>query len=258
MGLFHSFFDESGKFKDHRVVSFCGVVAPDGGLARFNDAWSTLLRRYEMPFLHMQRALKQNVALSHVIRKQSITERNEALKPFADCVAQNLELGVAMAIDVKGFSKWSPDAKKRVGGSDDPFYVAFMRAQLSLQEYASRDDDRMSLTCDDNQETAWNVYQLYRRIRVIDPNARKKFIALTFADDKNYPALQAADMLASLVRLEAYRQFCGRPYDYRPLFSHLTNDRGAQSIRWRVSFASQRILDKLATDLDRLAAKERM
>ncbi len=148
MAFFHSFFDESGKFKDHRVISFCGVVAPDGSLARFNEAWAALLRHHEMPFLHMRRALRPNVALSSVIRKQSIRERNDALKPFADCIAENLELGIAMAVDAAEYSKWEPGAKKRLGGSDDPAYLAFLSIGLTLQEYAARDDDQISLTCD--------------------------------------------------------------------------------------------------------------
>ncbi|MFZ0799059.1 MAG: DUF3800 domain-containing protein [Terriglobales bacterium] len=252
MGFFHSFFDESGKFKDHKVVSFCGIVTENGNLRRFTEAWKVLLRHYEMPFLHMKRALNPNVALGPAILKQTIPERNDALKPFADCIADNLELGVAMAVDVEGFSKWEPGAKKRLGGSDDPAYLAFLRVGSTLQEYAARDDDQISLTCDDDLGTAWNFYQLYRRVRVIDPIARKKFIAIAFANDKHYPALQAADMLSSLVRLEAYRQFSKRPYDFIPLFKHLTQDRGPQAIKWRVMFANKAVLENLAKNLSTL------
>ncbi len=58
-------------------------------------------------------------------------------------------------------------------------------------------------------------------------------------------------MLASLVRLESYRQFAQRPYDFIPLFKHLTRDRGAQAIKWRVSFAGKKMLKNLETSLSR-------
>lgn len=252
MGFFHSFIDESGKFQDHRVVSMCGVVSPDASLVRFNDAWGALLRHYELPFLHMKKALRPNVALSKLIRKQTIAERIEVLKPFADCIAENLELGIALAFDVAGFSKWNPAAKKRIGGTDDPAYLAFMRTMLLLQEYAGKVDDRVTLTCDDDQGTAWNFYQLYRRIKIVSNDCREKFVALTFADDKHYAALQAADMLGSLVRLEAYRQFDQRYYDYVPLFKHLTKNRAATGIKWRVSFNDAEKMEATGTNLAKL------
>src|SRR5258708_40027158 len=108
MAFFRSFFDESGKFKDHRVISFCGVVASPESYKSFNDAWDALLRTNMLTAFHTIHALKANRSLSPVIRSESPAERCESLKPFVDCILNNLDLGVSVTVDVTGYSKWSP------------------------------------------------------------------------------------------------------------------------------------------------------
>ncbi|MFZ0283620.1 MAG: hypothetical protein WAL32_00175 [Terriglobales bacterium] len=39
MGILHSFFDESGKFQDHRIVAFCGLGASPSQLKDFDAQW---------------------------------------------------------------------------------------------------------------------------------------------------------------------------------------------------------------------------
>jgi uncharacterized protein DUF3800 len=58
MAIIHAFFDESGKHKDHPVVTFCGVCAPQSKLQQFDDAWNGLLRHYGLSSLHMAQDLQ--------------------------------------------------------------------------------------------------------------------------------------------------------------------------------------------------------
>jgi hypothetical protein len=255
MAFFHSFFDESGKFKDHRVISFCGVVAAPQNLHAFNHAWDVLLRKNQLKALHTTHAFKCSRALSPIIRDESPAERCESLKPFIDCIHQHLELGVAIAIDVAGYSSWSADAMKRVGGSNNPAYLAFLRASLVLNEYAYRDDDHIGIMCDDDEETAWNFYLLYRRIRKISGVLRKKFVSMAFADDNLYPALQAADLIAGLVRLEALRRFNYHTYDYKPLFDCLSKPDGNQQLKWSEMFANKAQMRELGPRMEKLTPK---
>jgi len=257
MAMFQIYFDESGKFKDQKIVSFCGVCAPVSRMQKFEDEWNGILRRYEMRGLTMKKALRPTVGLSKVIRPESIPQRIESLKPFADCIRENLELGVATAIDVDGYADLSVEAKKRLGGSDNPHYMAFLCGIVAVTSYVSK-DDRISLICDDDEETAWNCYKFYRRVRKIEPGARQRLVALSFADDKEFVSLQAADFLSSLVRLEAYRQFVRRPYDYRRLFEYLTRQGSkASKIRWAVSFYNKEKLNDMSPILEKTAVGTR-
>ncbi len=249
MAFFRSYFDESGKFKDQRVISFCGVVASRENLDRFNEAWDALLRKNQLSQLHTTNALCARRSLSPVIRSESAKERCESLKPFVDCIVENLELGIAIAIDVEGYSKWSPGAKKRVGGSDDPAYLAFLRTSLVLKEYACREDDHISIMCDDDQDTALNFYQLYRHFKKTDLVLRKKFVSLSFSDDSRYPALQAADLIAGLIRLDALRRFGYHPHDFKILVDYLMREDKSRKLNWQICFADKSTMDNLGPRL---------
>lgn len=136
-----------------------------------------------------------------------------------------------VAIEVTAFKSLSEKARRTLGSPDDPYYVSFMRGNLHLIR-CLKDDDRLCLVCDDDLETALLCYGFYRAIRNSWPEAQKKLIALSFADDKYFPAMQAADMLAFLFRCEANQALYQDTYQWRRLFNVLTGDRGPQGIKW--------------------------
>ena len=220
MGFFQAYFDESGKASDP-VVAFCGFAAPANKVQAFDDEWNSILRRYEMEYLTMKRAFKPTVPLSRVIRKQSFAERIDVLKPFADCIRKHLEFGIATSLDVAAFRNISPRAKKNLGGSENPHYIVFLSGIMAALRHL-RQDDKMSLICDDDEETALDCYKFYRRVRKIDERCRRHFVSLSFADDSSFPLLQAADMLAALIRMRSRFAFFRTPYDYADLFNYLT------------------------------------
>jgi hypothetical protein len=64
------------------------------------------------------------------------------------------------------------------------------------------------MICDDDRSTAWDCYWHYRGIKAANEDVREKIVSLGFPNDQYFPALQAADMLAYLSRLE---QLSNRP-----------------------------------------------
>jgi hypothetical protein len=249
VGILHGYFDESGKADDTPVVAFCGFIAAASKIQPFEDEWNGILRAYEMDALHMNKAFRAKVPLSPKIRKQSFSDRIETLKPFADCIRKHFEFGSAIAVDVVAYRDMSAGAKKQLGDTENPHYLAFMQGIAGVLKHV-RSDDRVSFICDDDADTAWNCYQFYRRIRKIHDGARKHFISISFADDKSFPALQAADLLSSLTRMRARFLFHGTPYDYAPLFSYLTAPQPL--FNWGVGFWDKA---KLAEWEPKLAAR---
>ena len=102
----------------------------------------------------------------------------------------------------------------------------------AIKKYACRDDDCVSIMCDDDEETAWNFYQLYRQFKKIDRDFRKKLVSVSFSNDELYPALQAADLIAGLMRLEALRAFRYHTHDFVPLTESLMKPREGQKLKW--------------------------
>lgn len=256
MAIIHlAYFDESGKQSDHPVVTFSGVAVSQSALQEFDDAWNKLLRYYGIPYLHMARASRLSEKQGYKIRKgQSIDERIDALIPFADCINDHLEIGLLQALDVKGFNSLSETAKIPVGSPKNPHYLAFTRGLLEIVDYV-QEDDRISLICDDDPETALGCYEHYRGVRQAYEKVRRKTVALSFADDKHFPGLQAADMVAFLSRLEAKRQFYGGDYHFRRLYDHLTTAKGVHHMQWMIMFADEEMIKGLGKELEGL--KER-
>jgi len=244
MAIIQAFFDESGKHSDHPVVAFAGVCAEESRVQEFNSEWAVLLRRYGLDSLHMVKALKQ-AKLSPNFPAKTPAERIEALKPFADCINKYLELGLIQTIDVKSFQNLTKNARAGLGNPDDPYHVAFLRGAVALAEF-THPDDKVSIICDDDQETAWECYTYYRSLRKV-PRAHKKLISLSFADDKYFPALQAADMVVYLARLEAKKLFYGDHYEYRPLLDYMCL-RPNGPMAWNVTFIGKEKLDALCAD----------
>jgi hypothetical protein len=251
VAILHCYCDESGKKSDHPVVSFSGLCITQSKVKSFDEDWDILLRHYEIDFLHMARASrlseKQGPKMS---RGQTANQRVDALMPFADCINKHFELGLLHCIDIEGFNSLSKNARHKIGSPDDPYFIAFMRGGLEIVDYCHR-DDHISIICDDDRETAWDCYRHYRGLCAAREDYRDKIVSLTFADDRYFPALQAADMVAFLARLEAKRIFYGDRYSFGRLFNHLTTEKGVSYAKWKYVFLDKEKLKSLSDMLDK-------
>jgi hypothetical protein len=256
MGILCAYFDESGKMGDHPVVTFTGVCASQSRLKNFEEAWNILLRQYGVKALHMAKAsrLKENNG-PKMPRHQSPSERTDALIPFADCINEHLEFGLVEALDVQGFKSLTAAAKVGVGSPTDPYYLAFARGLLEIVDYV-HDNDKISLICDDDEQTAWDCYSHYRAIRRVNESVKEKIVSLGFANDEYFPALQAADMVAFLSRLEAKKQFYRDEYLFRRLFRRLVAEQPVNRMQWFKMFADEKNLKDLGTSLGKLKIKK--
>jgi hypothetical protein len=203
MAVLHSFFDESGKFKDQEWVAFCGFGASPDQLRQFDEQWDRQLRRTGMDALHWVDARRYGKRLSKKIGPQTFTDRVNELKPFADCVNDYLGLGAACVFEVVGYTAFQLESKALLGNTENPFYIQFLRTMLLLAGYA-KSGERITMTCDEDEETSWNCYRFYKQVKKVHKDTRKRFGAITFADDLHFPALQAADMLSFLCREQAF------------------------------------------------------
>lgn len=245
MAIIAAYFDESGKKHDHPVVTFCGVAAATSKVGHFENEWEGLLHYYGLNELHMSEAANHTKNLSAKLPQQTVLERIEALKPFADCINAYLEVGLIQAWDVAGFNNLSKKAKTGLGDPNDPYYTAFARGLIELVDYA-KEEDRISLICDDDIETAWNCYQHYRGIRNAHEEIREKTVSLAFADSETFPALQAADMSAWLTRREARFQFYGDAFPLQDLFTYLVIPQKPGGMNWMKMFATKEVIKNLS------------
>lgn len=205
----------------------------------------------------MVKALRYSRPYGTRIPAQNAEQRQEALKPFADSINEHLELGLIQAWDVKGFKEWTTiENAQKLGSPDDPYYPAFALGILELFNYVSA-DDHIALICDEDQETALKAHLHYIALRKARPDIGEKTVALTFANDQHFPALQAADFASWLARREAQLQFHKRPYQYQELYRYLvtTHDR-TRRMEWRYMYADEDMQVGLKKDLEKRDVNE--
>jgi hypothetical protein len=249
VAIVHMYCDESGKKGDHPVVTFSGVCLPYGKLEGFDAAWNRLLLQYEIPHLQMKKASRLSDAYGPKMpRHQTPAQRTDALRPFADCINEHFDWGLLQAIDVSGFNVLTASKKKGLGSLEDPYYLTFMRGMLEIARRI-HEDDRLSIICDDDSETAWSCYEHYRAVRKVHPIAQKKVVSLSFSDDRYFPGLQAADMVAFLARLEARRRFYRDTYYFVALFNHLVKQQDLKATTWLSAFGTYKKMKELTEKL---------
>lgn len=242
--VYHQVFcDESGKFQQDPLIAFCAVSATSDRLQTFDREWRALLRSYELleTGLHMERASRLVDDFGYRLRKgQTAGERTGLLLPFADCINQYLEFGMIEAWDVRGLNHLPDSVIQTLGGTRDPYFWALSRGLTWLANHLG-EDDRMSIICDDDPYTAWNSYMHFRSLGKADFRLQRDAVSFSFANDKHFPALQAADMLAFLTRHEANEQFNEVPNMWRDLFDRLVTEPTPPYglMRWHKMFADE-------------------
>jgi hypothetical protein len=220
MATITAYFDESGKFKDQPTIAFSGIAGVSENFKAFYRDWSRHLKLNGLKLLTMKKGLNVRVPLSDKRAAKGVTNRLDALMPFAECIRKHLQTVTCVAVDTEAFSK-TPEHLRKLW-TDNPHFMAFTVALLALLDPLDK-EDKLNITCDDEEATAMQMYQMYRRVKLVYSDARKRLCSLCFADDDVYSPLQAADFVASLSRLEARRRFHEEDYEFRPLWEALNS-----------------------------------
>lgn len=248
MAIVHFFCDESGKYQKNPIVALTGIGAVRERLDLLYEEWRTLLRAYGLSELHMSQALTLTGNIGTKFRAgQTLEERQELLFPFADCINTYCEIGLLQAWSVIGYNKLPLEVKNNLGGSHDPYQLAFTRGLMAVAEYAGS-LNYVNVLVDDNIVSAWDTYMHYREaLKATDQTER--FVGISFAKSFHYPPLQAADMAAFLARREAKARFYGNTNDCKTLTDYLFVEKPPPAMQWYTGFFDEQKMVDLANDI---------
>jgi hypothetical protein len=160
-------------------------------------------------------ALNVRVPLSRKRKALGDGNRVDALMPFAECIRKHLQNVICVAVDVEAFKRTPGHLRKL--WTDNPHFIAFTRVLLEVIKPV-QPHDCINIICDDEEETALPMYNLYRRVKLVYTDTRARLASLSFADDRLFVPLQGADMVASLARMEARRIFANEDYAFGKLW----------------------------------------
>ena len=222
MAFVQCYVDESGKFKDHQILSLCGFAAVPRQIEIFDGEWRSLLRRNGMRSLHMKKAARFTQRLGTRNAAIGLENRKTALLSFVECMRDNLETAIYVAVDITAFNSLSGGERKALG--DDPYYLVFQRLLFELVHDPATPGAQISLICDDEQYYSKRCHQILAKLKAKYSDYRRALVSISFADDEFFTALQAADLFAYLTRCEAQVHLKKNPsFPFQLLYNHLTS-----------------------------------
>ena len=124
--------------------------------------------------------------------------REEILDSFASIISESEVKPIAVHVDTAEFAR-----KPKVSRDfEKPHYLAFvycMRESISVIQWPPQGYS-MGIVVDHDEETSRGCLDLVSELRKKEPQVAKYIGSLCFVDDKEFPGVQAADMLLNLTR----------------------------------------------------------
>lgn len=188
--VFYIYADESGKHPKDDVVSVCGFVIRQREIHEFSAEWMNRLALLKIPPIHMGKIYRPSekngwLTIQRGWGEEWETRRERMLAEFARFIesAPVSPMGTVIAIGGNAANR-------------NPTFEAFKETILSTIDSlcTSANNPEIGVVLDDDDEASLRYHEYLNEIRKLDRNRYIKTIC--FADDKGYPLLQAADMLA--------------------------------------------------------------
>lgn len=224
--MFHGYFDESGKWKDKDTVSFCGWTARADIWEEFSRPWLELLAEVGISELHTSEFCSLSGAYSRLRKDLKQKDVESILLRFADIIQKTVAMGYAVAVDAKHLRRMKPHFQNELG---NPHYLAFklmmnqVMQDISFVQTVQTVDLRVGIICDQDPGTSDHCLKWFNKFRQSNEKARHYLSGICFADASGAIPLQAADLFAYAVRLEAERRRTGTPNEPSQLFQTLSN-----------------------------------
>jgi uncharacterized protein DUF3800 len=203
VSVFHVYADESGKFGNDKCeyISLCGLVGHVSEWARVQLEWNNCLFRWQVPPIHM----------AHIKRPEEHPEwkkikddwgnnwevkRDRMLLEFAQLIGRSNVASVGAVVDAKHFRLLPDSPLKAV--YDEPLKFAFHELVSGSIEKTEAIDkcSPIGLVIDDDHDTAHVCHSLLSSLKIGLPKVRHRISSICFVNDRFFPGVQAADMLA--------------------------------------------------------------
>ena len=171
MAVIRLYCDESGKFPDHRVVSFCAAVSYAEEWTRLERLWQAKVKDSDLSYLKMAEALSFKKAFENWMLKLSQQDRVNLRDTLIDYLAKQV------GKYIKGYMS-SPITKadfdalpsERRLALRDPVFMAFeatMRSIRPLLESRELRNDGVHIVYDSSKEYSPKCLSMYHDLRDI-------------------------------------------------------------------------------------------
>ena len=228
--------DESGKLLNaDDFICLCGYLA-DHHWGEFVEQWRILLKRHNLPCLHMARLLSRKPPFTHI--KWDEDEEKNILREFVVPIRKNTAAFFCVSLDAKHYRAMPREAREKFGQKtalDFAFQQLICLIVKQLQTWNM--DDSIAINFDYEEQFSLICLRSLAKLRAHKSEVKKLISAITFCDSNVYPPVQAADMLA----YGTYQHLHGNTMDYMDKLALKPSDPGpvpssahysAESLDW--------------------------
>jgi hypothetical protein len=206
MAEFYLYTDESGKLESNQsMTAFCGYLAHTTAWDYINQEWRNRRMAWGIPAIHMAEInypeLKKN---SEWLKKKiewDVTwesRREHMLDEFATIVHQTNMASIGNVVDADHFRKLPDSPFKQA--MRNPLYLSLYHTVIDTIDRLDRvagSQFSLSIVFDEDEEYAMKCYELLSGLKKAFPEKiGKRIDGICFGNDKAYPGIQAADMIA--------------------------------------------------------------
>jgi hypothetical protein len=194
VAFFQVAFDSSGTFDRHPIVSYGGAVATLKQWSAFTEPWNEILQREELRYFKMAEAMKwygEFVRKYHDWGNERESRRNALLNRLVD-LAERYEIRSTGAwLDTRSVNQEKSHTDKKM--------EALQGAVLTLLKSVP-EGEHLALLFDEEMDIEPKVQRWVRHMRQRSEPKMGRIAAVCFVDDRLFPVVQLADMIAWLFR----------------------------------------------------------
>lgn len=197
--MLRAFFDDSGRSQEP-VFVLAGFVARSEAWARFSDAWNSAL--HQAPRIEYFKMYEANSRTGQ-FDGWTVEARNQKMLMLAQIIKDHVLCGLSVVMRHKHYAQvFKGQIADRL---DQPFFWMYHQTlYLCIQWQANSGlDEKMDFVFDEQEGESDFILSRHDEFMALAPDEFKsKWNRPTFMDDKETPALQAADMYAGHIRLQ--------------------------------------------------------
>lgn len=203
MAVFKIYADDSGKFDNLKCdyTSLCGYVGHASEWARFSLEWDNCRFRWGVPPVHMSPIMHPErdtewLRIKDDWGKDWEARRDLMLGDFAATVRSAQIVCIGAVVDAAYFRSL-PDSQFKQGAKDSLFLAFHDLVMRGIEKTEIVDPySSISLVIDDDRSSAMRCYEMLDMLKQTFPKVRERIHGICFVNDKSYPGIQAADMIA--------------------------------------------------------------
>jgi hypothetical protein len=226
---FHVYVDESGKLGKSDYTSSCGYVSHISEWQRFAQEWENCRFHWGVPPIHMAAIMfperdKEWLEIQRKWGSQWERKRDEMLAELCMIVRHSHVNCVGAVVDSGHFKAMQDSEFKKA--AKNPLYLAFHELVMSAIEETEKvsSEVEIGLILDDDQDYSIGCYRLLNDLKLQFPKVKKRIASMCFVDDRIYPGVQAADVIAYEARRLMVERKSNPEFPPSPLFVALTMD----------------------------------